>query len=157
MEGEFPTWKTIKLGTYKSVQELSKALTDGRFLVDDWASSILEKTTLAGVETEIELVCVSGYNLGFITPARRDAIYNRALEFDLVPVPAEVGPQLRLAYTDQPTNDGLLVAMEPLAGPTDIPIVFVVMRHDLAICLYTEDGRPDSEWDPYYWWVFTRR
>lgn len=154
---EFPTWKTIKLGTQKSVKDLTKALTDDGFRISDWAGDILKKITLADAETEIELVLVSVADLGFSKATRRDAIYDRAKEFGLDLVPTEVGPQLRLQYTDQPLNEWMVMAMEPIMDSDGDQHVFRVAHDDDGRWLYSGNGDPASVWDPDDRWVFARR
>jgi hypothetical protein len=118
-EHEFKIWKTIKLGTgLKTADDFRRALAKGRFRLGDWASDIIGKPafTVAAEETEVDLVKVKVSELGFKNGARLDQIYERAKELGLVPCPAEVGPQLRLQYQDQPNDEWLLVAMEPILG-----------------------------------------
>lgn len=154
---EFATWKTITIGTQKSVKDLTKALTGNGFRISDWAGDILKKITLAAAETEIELVLVSVADLGFTKATRRDAIYDRAKELGLDLVPAEVGPQLRLAYTDQPLNEWMVMAMEPIADSGGVLLVFGVERIGDGRWLRTNFGNPDYAWDPGNRWVFARR
>jgi hypothetical protein len=154
---EFATWKTVKLGTHKSVKDLSKALTSNGFRISDWAGDILKKTTLASAETEIELVLVTVSGLGFTKATRRDVIYDRARELGLDLVPAEVGPQLRLQYTDQPLNEWMVMAMEPIAySDGGLGVFRVVHNHD-GRWLSADYGIPGRMWSPDYRWVFARR
>ncbi len=154
---DFPTWKTVKLGTHQNVKELSQALTSRGFRIGDYAADILKRTPLAQTETEIELVQVTGRDLGFRKATRRDKIYARAQELGLDLVPAEVGPELRLVYSDQPMNEWVLMGMEPIAVSGGNPRVFRVGRYEDGIWLYTNYGRPGFEWDPDNRWVFARR
>ena len=157
MPREFATWKTIKIGTQKSVKDLTKALTVNGFRISEWAGDILKKITLANAETEIELVLVSVADLGFTKATRRDAIYDRAKELGLDLVPAEAGPQLRLQYTDQPLNEWMVMAMEPIADSDGNLRVFDVARIGGGWWLDGSLGNPGSVWSPDYRWVFARR
>jgi hypothetical protein len=154
---EFATWKTVKLGTHKSVKDLSKALTDGGFRIGDYAAQIFKKTAIAEIETHIELVLVTVAELGFTKATRRDAIYDRAKELGLDLVPAEVGPQLRLQYTDQPLNEWMVMAMEPIADSDGRLRVFFVEHDDDGQWLHALYGYPDGMWYPDDRWVFARR
>ena len=145
---EFPTWKTVKMGTYKDANDFTIAFKKYGFRISDWAGDILKKITLADTETEIELVLVTVADLGFTKATRRDAIYNRAKELGLDLVPAEVGPQLRLAYTDQPMGEWLLMAMEPIADSDGDLDVFDVERYGDGQWLFANYGDPDYGWRP---------
>jgi len=154
---EFPTWKTVKLGTHKSANDLSKSLRSNGFWISNWAADILKKTTFAPAETEIELVLVTVADLGFTKATRRDAIYDRAKELGLDLVPAEVGPQLRLQYADQPMNEWMVMGMEPIAGSGGSLHVFGVTRSVGGLWLDTDYARPGIAWDPVDRGVFARR
>ena len=154
---EFKTWKTVKIGTQKSVKDLSKALTNNGFRISDWAADILKRTPLAETEMEIELVLVSVADLGFTKTTRRDAIYNRAKELGLDLIPAEVGPQLRLTYSDQPMGEWILMGMEPIADSVGNLSVFDVARLEDGQWLDAYYGYPVNEWNPDNRWVFARR
>ncbi len=110
-------WKTIKLGTgFKTADDFRQALKTGSFSIGNWANYILDKPdfTVAPEETEVDLVVISVADLGFKNGATTRDIYERASKFGLERCPAEVGPQLRLQYTDQPSGEYLFIAMEPV-------------------------------------------
>src|SRR3990167_1590934 len=156
MDTNFTTWKTIKLGTHPTIEAITTALEADGFKIGTYARQILAKTRFALKETEIELVRVSVTDLGFTRAASRKVIYERALSLGLVLCPAEVGPQLRRQYADQPNGDWFLVAMEPIADSGRYLRVFGVDHYDGGLWLFTYDGRPDNEWDPERQWVFAR-
>jgi hypothetical protein len=143
----FPTWKTIMLGTYKSVKELSEGITSKGFKIDSYgAAEILKKVTLAPAETEIELVRVTARELGFDRPTPRCEIYARAVELGLEVLPAEVGPQLRLQYLNQPPSygEGIAIGMEPITDSGGYPRVFAVSGGQVPDTRY--DDRDKDEW-----------
>ena len=79
----FPTWKTIKLGTYKFADDLSEVLMSRGFRIGDRAMQVLKKIPLADVETKVELVLMTVAELGFTSCTRCDAIYDRAKQLGL--------------------------------------------------------------------------
>lgn len=154
---KFPTWKTVRIGTHRSVEDLSKALGNAGYRVSDWANDILGKITVSPTEKELELVVITVGDLGFKNGAKREDIYRRAQELGLDLCPAEVGPQLRLQYKDQPMGEWLLIAMEPIADSDGGLHVFNVERHGDEIWLHASCGYPGCFWYAGGRWVFVRR
>src|SRR3989338_7539783 len=130
---KFPIWKTIRLGGFKTPAEIRKALEDGGFKISDWAEQILEKTPLPGSPSEINLVRMTVADLGFEFNATTEDIYARAKELGLDLCPAEVGPELRLQYPDQPLGEWSNVAMKPIMDADGFLYIFYFE--------YDKDGR----------------
>ena len=154
------TWKTIKLGTFKNVDEIRKALKAGGHSIGDWANDILGKPAFKVSETEqdVELVNVSVEELGFKDGARYADICKRALELGLDYCPAEVGPQLRLQYKDQSNGTYVVVAMEAITDSVGRFRVFYVERYDGGDrWLDSYNGHPDDVWGDSRRFVFLRR
>jgi hypothetical protein len=154
---ELATWKIVTIGEQRSVKDLVKTLANNDFQVSDWARDILQKITLADGETEVELVQITVRELGFGEGACREAIYHRAKELGIDLVPAEVGPQLRLQYPDQPLEDWVLLAMEPVVDSSGDLTVFSVIRHNACRWLSSNRGDPEGFWGPDSRWVFAHR
>ena len=155
----FNIWRTIKLGTgLKTADDFRKALKDNGLNISEWANNTLRKPafTVASEETEVDLVKVTVAELGFKDGARRDQIYEKAQKLGLELCPAEVGPQLRLQYQDQPNGEWILVAMEPIVGSGGGPRVFSVGRRGSELWLYGGWGSPGGFWDADCQWVFCR-
>ncbi len=155
----FQIWKTIKLGTGPlTADEFCKVLAKSGFGISDWARDILGKPgfTVAAKEQEIDLVVVSVKELGFPDGARRDQIYERAKEYGLELCPPEVGPQLRLQHKDQPLDEWLLIAMEPILDSVGYLKVFEVGHGGDGLWLSSVYGHPGSFWPAGLRWVFCR-
>ncbi|MGB8815657.1 MAG: hypothetical protein WCC74_00230 [Minisyncoccia bacterium] len=125
---DWKTWKTVKLGKFKNVDEIRKALRDGAIYVDDRANDILGKPAFKMSETEqdVELVEVSNEELGFKDGACYADSCKRASEIGLDKCPAEVGPQLPLQCKDQPKKTFVVVAMEAITDSNGHLRVFCV-------------------------------
>jgi len=151
-------WKTIKLGTHKNADALRKTL-EKNYRIGDWANDILGKSSFVPSvkETEVDLVNISVAELGFKNGATRDKIYDRALELGLELCPAEVGPQLRLQYKNQPKGEWLRVAMDPIADSLGLLDVFFVYHHSGDLWLNAYSGNPVSFWQDDSRWVFVLR
>jgi len=161
-ERVFLTWKTVKLGTgLKSADDFREALRQAGCQISDRGNDILGQpafaASLAKEETDLDLVLVSVADLGFKNGATRDQIYAQARELGLETVPPEVGPQLRLQYKDQPLNEWILVAMEPVADSDGRLRVFSVELDDSGLWLYGAEGRPGCFWSGDCRWVFRRK
>lgn len=152
-----PAWRTINLGTYASNTELRQALTDGDYRISNWASDIVGKTPVASEPLTLDLVLVTVADLGFPQGATRQAIYEKAQTLGLHLCPAEVGPQLRLQYPDQPMDEWILVGMEPIVGSGGGPRVFGVARDSRGRWLCGSYGDPDDHWRSGNRGVFCRK
>lgn len=154
------TWKTIQLGTgLQTADDFRKEVVKAVMKIGDWANDILGKPAFTATEsvTEVELVVASVVELGFKDGATRKDIYVRAQELGLDLCPPEVGPQLRLQYTDQPKGEWLVIAMEPIAVSDGDLSLFVVGHDDDARWLKAYYGYPDYFWGGDGRFVFLRR
>ena len=152
-------FRNIELGTgiqdRKAFQEVIK--TRG-MRIGDWAKDLLENPDFkaVGERADADLVEVSVAGLGFNKATRYDVICARAQELGLELCPAEVGPQLRLQYTDQPDGEYLRIAMKAISHSGGVPRVFGVNRCGDVLWLDARDGRADLEWNPGHRFVFLR-
>ena len=154
------TWKTIKLGTLKNVDEIRQALKDGRYSIGGMADDILGKPAFRVSETEqdVELVEVSNEELGFKAGASYADTCKRAFELGLTYCPAEVGPQLRLQFKDQPKGTFVVVAMEAIADSDGDFLVFYVKRYEGGnYSLYASFGGASNVWSGDVRFLFLRR
>ncbi len=128
-------WKTITLGTYsaiglwQAVETIEKQQrTDGRTNNDlREVLNLLSQPSFVVNPTEktIPLALVSVGQLSFVDGATLNDIYVRALEYGLALCPAEVGPQLRLQFTEATEEPQLIrIAMEPIKDSSDKPRIF---------------------------------
>ncbi len=103
----FPVWKTVTLGTHESVGGLREALNTAGFGIGDLAREALNRLALtARPRTPLDLAVVSGSKLGLTAQDTSLAeICSRAAAHGLMLCPAEVAPQLRLQYSDQPPGE----------------------------------------------------
>ena len=147
-ERTFRIWKTTTIGSRSSIEEYRQALNQPGFRYDSWARDIIEKTPIATEPQEVDLVLVSVAELGFTGLTRYDIICRRAKEMGLQFCPAEVGLALRLSYTEQPMDEGLTAAMDPLADSDGRPSVCELARHDDGLWLNDAWVGPGRVWHP---------
>ncbi len=153
----FRVWKTIRLGTgLKTADDFRRAIRGDGKKISDWANDILGQPEfiVADAPIEVRLVNVSAAELGLTNGGTRKQIYDRALRRGLKLCSPEVGPQLRLQYTDQPLNEWILVGMKPIARFEGNLSVFDVERVEVGLLLFSTHGHPEAVWDADVRWVF---
>ena len=155
---QFVVWRKIRIGTdLKTVEDFRRALRvrDVRDLTKEttellrWVASSVSET-----EKEVALVLTTPAGLGFAKGAKLRQIYRKALQLGLELCPAEVGPQLRLQYFDQPKGQWLVIAMEPV---NDYKIFNVDHGIDGILSLGSDKGDPDTFWGEDHPFVFLYR
>lgn len=143
---EFEIWKTIKLGIGPRTGEgLHRAILSAGFDRDAGNARLcLERKFVPHPrEEEIDLVALEMHRVGYFPGGTRandltattielDGIYRWARHVGLDICPMEVGPQLRLAYLDQPCGEECFIAMEPLALTTQSADQIFVIWHNLG-------------------------
>lgn len=111
-------WETIKLGKYKNVDDLEKAILNGGCYICYHSKEILRYKSfkIAEKEENINLVIVSVADLGFTNNPSYKNLCSRAREFGLELCPAETGPQLRIQGPSYSRGEWLCIGMEPIIG-----------------------------------------
>ena len=141
-------WKTITLGEFANSFALRNALDAADCDIGDLAEEILARPafTLASTKTDVDLVVVSGAQLGLGAESAplRD-IYSRAEQLGLGLAPAEVGPVLRLHYFDRPIGEFLHVGMKPITTWKGEPGIFVVANGGARLILIGQSGSADTQ------------
>jgi len=152
-------WKTITIGTFANVFALSTALDAVGCGIGNSAGEILARPTftLRGAKTNVELFTVSAAELGFKTDTASLAdIFARAKQLGFGLAAAEVGPQLRLQYFDQPIGEFLIIGMEPIRTWTGAPIILNVANGGAGLILIGQDGSADAQISVASRFVFVR-
>ncbi len=151
------TLATVKLGVHKTHDACRASLRTNGINVCDWSENTLKKVQLSQTETDLELIGLSGTDLGFDEATRRDIIYERIIErgFDLCP--AEAAIMLRESYKNQPRGEWLVVAMEPFTGSGSYPIVFGIDHDEEGLWLSTLYGYLHHRFNPGNMFVVARR
>lgn len=94
----------------------------------------------------LDVVRLKVSDLGFTSSPTTDQIFAKAMECGLVLCPAEVGPQYRLQYIDQPQGDWIHIGMEPLVVPDTSSCIFRLTNYE-GLGLTEHWTWPDSRWD----------
>jgi hypothetical protein len=140
-------WRTITLGSYKGVDAYRDALDISKIKIGDSADEILGRPAFpyARTKTNVELAVLSAADLGVESDqASLAEVYQRARQAGLELCPAEVGPRLRLDYSNQPLGEALDIAMEPVATYGGEPTILTLANWGTGFLLIGRDGRPES-------------
>jgi hypothetical protein len=142
-----PVWRTITVGTFKNSFALLSALDAAGCGIGSSAEEILARPafTVGTTKTTVELFAVSAAELGFQTNTAPLAdIYARAQQLGFGLAAAEVAPQLRLQYFDQPMGE-FLIGMEPIKTWKGEPVILTVANGGAGLVLIGRDGSADAE------------
>lgn len=145
---DVPTWRTLAIGTVADPIALRNALDAMGCNVGGQAAEILARPnfTVRSAKMAVELVAVSPAELGFTADrATLAAIYTRARQIGFELAAAEVGPQLRMQYLDQPIGEFLIIAMQPINTWRGEPTILNVANGGAGLILIAQDGRDEAE------------
>jgi len=140
----------------KNAEALKKELEKNKIKTSNYANDILASkdfTTLENSEN-ITLVRLKVRDLGFEQGAITDEVYEKANDLGLELCPAEIGPCLRLKYTDQPMNEWLLIGMKQITPRDGSPLIFDLERREDGLWLCGAWALPDDGWRPARGFVF---
>jgi len=143
----FQIWRKITLGTYKGVDAYRDALDSARIKIGVSADEILGRPAFpyAKMKTDVELAVLSAAELGVESDeSSLSDVYERARQAGLELCPAEVGPQLRLDYRNQPLGEALDIAMEPVATYRGESTILTLVNWGTGLMLIGRDGRSES-------------
>ena len=139
-------WCGLVLREGKGVNAYRDALDAAKIKIGDAADEILGRPAFPYASTirDLELVLLSAADLGVESESSLADVYNRARQVGLQLCPAEAGPQLRLAYRDQPRGEALHIAMEPIATYRGDPTILALANWGSGLLLIGSDGRSES-------------
>jgi len=141
-------WKTITLGNFANSFALRNALDAGGCGIGDLAEQIIARPafTLAPTRTVVDLVAAPAAEFGLTAEsAALGDIYARAEKLGLSLAPAEVGPELRLQYLDQPIGEFLRIGMKPITTWNGDPVIFVVANGGAGLILIGQHTSADTQ------------
>lgn len=151
---QFKPWKTIELGTHKTVGELKTAIKRSNFRLFEEADEILKKSNIPLSEKKMR---VDLYKIQNKPKTTYEEICSKAFSHGFLLCPREVALQLRRQYPDQPYGEQLHVATEPIVRtvrsahlPYDVSLKFR-LEHDGLWVSYNDYFDSSSEF------IFMRR
>jgi len=153
------THRSIELGG-KTAKELEEWIVAQGMGINPLAKHMMTRSGSFATSKEMirgTIVMLTVAELGLEGGVTTQEIYNRAKELGLSLCPAEVGPQLRAQWPDQPFGDTTLIGMKAIDSGGD-PDVFSLesIRGDSRM-LWSSHGEPDYQWPDRSRWTFLRR
>ncbi len=143
---DVPVWKTISVGTFKDSFALRNTLDALNCGVGDGAAQVLARPSfvLNRSNEKLDLVSITAAQLGFQTgTVALHELYARAEQLGFELAPAEVGPQLRLQYADQPIGEFLIVGMKPIQTWRGESLVLVVANGGAGLLLLSQGAHAE--------------
>ncbi|QPF95303.1 hypothetical protein IC761_23705 [Bradyrhizobium commune] len=156
---DIATWKTIAIGTFADSIRLRNELDRMGCNVGGQAAEILARSafTVGAHKIDVDLIAVTPAQLGFTSDTVTLAnVYARARQLGFELAAAEVGPQLRIQYLDQPMGEFLIIGMEPITTWSGEPIILNVANGGAGLILIGQDGRATAEIHVASRFVFAR-
>ena len=156
---KFSIWKKATLGILQSAAGVREALDAAHVHVGDAANEILGRPgfSFGRRKIELDLVVVSVADLGFGERGASLAdVHARAAQLGLELCPAELAPNLRLQYLDQPIGESLQIAMKPEATYHGDPIALALTNGGEGLLLIGGDAHPDQIQSAPVRFVFVR-
>lgn len=150
---------TIKIGTHQNNRALKKTIISSGNRISPWVKDIItnDTFTLSRNKLELDLVAPSIADLGFKDGAYINDVYSYISRIGLEICPAEVGPQLRLQYTDQPADEVLFIGMKPVLSEHGLALFQLrhqINRLSLEACHIVNPA--NHTWKAHYRVVFVR-
>jgi hypothetical protein len=153
-----PVWKTVKVGTSASKWDLLRNLDTANCGVGDSAEQIFAQPefVVGSAKIDTDLVSVSLAQLGLQAATLRD-IYARAQNLGFALAAAEVGPQLRLQYFEQPLGEFLNIGMTPIATREGRQEIFAVGNGGAGLLLVGKEASEAIAFQSTARFVFVRQ
>jgi hypothetical protein len=153
-----PVWKTVKVGTSASKWDLFRDLDAANCDVGDSAEQIFAQPefVVSSAKIDTDLVSVSLAQLGLQAATLRD-VYARAQNLGFALATAEVGPQLRLQYFEQPLGEFLNIGMTPIVTRGGGVEIFAVGNSGAGLLLVGKEASEAIAFHSTARFVFVRQ
>lgn len=150
------TWRTLDTQVYQTVADIKMAIEQAGCRISDWAVNILERVPLPSESETIEVVRLRISELGFTKPTTLRNILEAGKKRGLKPCLPVDGVAIRIDYPDQPLNEIVWLAMEPIKDSAGGWRVLNVHRDAHGLWLWTCWYDLDSVWSPGHGFFFRR-
>ncbi len=137
--------KRVELGTYAGSDAMLRLLRNQGFQVGDWPEDMISQPGFAWSPRPVyvDLIEVSAAELGFKNKVRYGDVTKTLLQEGYELCPHEVGPQWRRQYPDQPANNWVMLAMNPIVDSVGYQSIFFLGRGSGGLWLGASRGHPN--------------
>ncbi len=149
--------RTVELSTRTNDEYLKALATQGMQIADWTKDNMLLTLTPLKKKESVDLVSFSVADLGFSNGVTLAQICATADELGLDLCDPHVGPEMRLAFKDQPVSSDYRIAMKPLFSADGSELVWILDREDAELWLGHDKGLPNSPWSTGVVFVFASR
>ena len=148
--GSFPVWRAVQTGG-KAKEQLTRELQAVNNQVGDWGQQMMAHRAFvtSPKAKQVAFAKVRVSDLGFTDPNNLPTtaqIWQRGQALGLGLCLPDDGPNLRLAYQDQPVGETIWVAMEQIPDARGFLGVFELARRAGGIWLGGACARPGCRW-----------
>ena len=142
---------TVKLGQYQTAAVLCDAIEKKGKIISNYAEQIINKISISATDDRVDLLEVSGTELGFTESVPRSEIYKRAFELGFIKCPAEAMALARIQCSDSKWR---ICGMEPIADSAGDLCMLDLHGDGDDLWLGTGFDRSGGLWFPNDVWVF---
>lgn len=139
----------------KSAEQVLREFRQVGISVDQYAMNILRRVRFIGNSRIVELIWLTGNDLGFTDIATTRDIFTRGHSLGLEICNEEVGPYLILAGQDQPMYTQYFIAMNRIIDRDGGPHVFSLIHDADGLRLHGSWVELDQRWNPDSEFVFS--
>ncbi len=142
-------YKSIEVAG-KSVEQLKQELIKNGIRVGSVAEQMMKSPdfTTSEFPKVFNLVILKVGDMGFKYEPTTAELYKRAEELGLALCPPQIGPELRLIYTDQPIGERIYIPTEKLISDSrNKTHTFAIDRYDSQLWLHDRETTLDSSWN----------
>ncbi len=157
-------WLTVKIGTLHTADDFRQALENADKKVGRWANKVLDSNQFVPTnqESEIDLaVATTKWLTGKDDKVDVADVYIAITAHGGVLCPPDVGPQLRLQWSDDLEGESVRVAMDPIfakvddhPGADEYSWVFIIGNKKGELCLDVRHTHPCHGVSGNELWVF---
>jgi len=152
----FPVWRQVKIGVYGSEKAFITEVDRLEYRIGMERFSNVYPTDFEWQQSEGEicLIKVLDIDLGFTGRYKLDELTASAARYGLCRISAETAASLRLQYTDQPVDETLYAAMDPIGREGKKAGIIFTVENPKGRCPCLSNIHPHFGLESGRTWIF---